>query len=305
MKPLHGTDLEDLLRGAEAAMYEAKNFGRDGYRFFSEEMRSAISERMMIETHLRKAIARNQLRLYYQPQFSLQDGQLVGFEALVRWQHPDMGLVSPIRFIPVAESTGMIIPIGEWVLDEACRQAREWQIADLPNVPIAVNLAAQQFRQLDLLSQISATLRHHKLTADRLALEVTESSLMNNMEQVIATLERLKALGLKIAIDDFGTGYSSLSYLKQFPIDKIKIDQSFVRSMLQSPGDDAIVQAVIAIAAKMGLGTIAEGVETRQQLDHLKQLGCDEVQGYYYSKPVPAAEAELFLRGQATAVGQG
>ncbi|HVI52932.1 MAG TPA: EAL domain-containing protein [Candidatus Sulfotelmatobacter sp.] len=304
LKPLHGTDVSELLRGAEAAMYEAKHSGRAGYRFFSEEMRSAISERMLIENHLRKAIARNQLRLFYQPQYNLESGRLVGFEALVRWQHPEMGLVSPARFIPVAEETGMIVPIGEWVLNEACRQTRQWELAGLPDVVMAVNLAAQQFRQLDLMPQIAAILHRHELSAERLALEVTESSLMNNVDQVIATLERLKSLGLSIAIDDFGTGYSSLSYLKQFPIDKIKIDQSFIRGMAQSAGDDAIVQAVIAIAAKMKLTTIAEGVETRQHLEHLRQLGCDEVQGFYYSKPVPAADAERFLRGEAAASGR-
>lgn len=303
--PPHGQDLGELLRGAEVAMSDARSKGHSTIGVFSENLRSAMSERMLIETHLRKAVARDQLRLFYQPQYDLLTGHLTGFEALVRWQHPDMGMISPARFIPVAEESGLIVGIGEWVLDEACRQTRQWHGAGLPKVQMAVNLAAQQFRQANLLDQISASLRHHGLAPDYLLLEVTESSLILNVEQVIATLGRMKSFGLSVAIDDFGIGYSSLSYLQQFPIDKIKIDQSFVRGMMESSGDSAIVQSVIAIAESMEMKTLAEGVETSDQLNCLRDLGCNEVQGFFYSKPVPAAEAERFLRAEMSPPGHG
>lgn len=295
LRPLHGEDIGSLLKNAEAAMYQAKSDGRNRFQFFTEELSERLSERLLIETQLRKAIARDELRLFYQPQFNTASGQLIGFEALIRWQHPELGLISPARFIPVAEETGMIVPIGEWVLREACRQSQRWAEAGYSRVMMAVNLSAQQFRQKNLPVMVQSILAESGMPARWLELEVTESSLMQDIDRVIGTLRQLKALGLSLSIDDFGTGYSSLSYLKRFPIDKIKIDQSFVRDVHQSEDDAAIVQAVIAIAAKLRLRVIAEGVETQTHLDTLRRFECDEVQGFLFSKPLPPDQVMHFL----------
>jgi diguanylate cyclase (GGDEF)-like protein len=298
--PVDGTDIGTLLKHADAAMYQAKSAGRHTYQFFTAEMNARVSERLLLENHLRKAMARKELMLHYQPQFDTATSRLVGFEALLRWKHPELGLVPPSRFIPIAEETRMIVPIGEWVLHEACRQNRAWQEAGLPPVVMAVNLSAVQFRQKGLVETVAEALEESGLAPCWLELEVTESALMHNIEQVIKTLHELKKLGVLLSIDDFGTGYSSLNYLKRFPTDKIKIDQSFVCDIHRSADDAAIVQTVIAIAGKMGMRAIAEGVETAEHLASMQTFGCDEVQGYLFSPAVPAAEAtSLFaLYGQ-------
>jgi len=293
--PDDGRDIGTLLQNADTAMYQAKAAGRNTYKFFTAEMNARVSERLSMENHLRKALARQELSLHYQPQFDTMTHRLVGFEALLRWQHPELGAVSPVRFIPIAEETGLIVPIGDWVLREACRQNKAWQDAGLPPVVVAVNLSAVQFRQHDLVPLVAEALAESGLAPRWLELEVTESALMHNIEHVIKVLHSLKDLGVLLSIDDFGTGYSSLNYLKRFPTDKIKIDQSFVRDVHQSSDDAAIVQTVIAIAGKMGMKAIAEGVETAEHLESMRKFGCDEVQGFLFSPGVPAAAAEAFL----------
>jgi diguanylate cyclase (GGDEF)-like protein len=293
--PEDGQDVGTLLQNADTAMYQAKGAGRNTYKFFTTEMNARVSERLSMENHLRKALARNELSLNYQPQFDTKTHRLIGFEALLRWRHPELGAVSPVRFIPVAEETGLIVPIGEWVLREACRQNKAWQDAGLPPVVVAVNLSAVQFRQADLVPLVAEVLEESGLSPCWLELEVTESALMHNIEHVIKVLHSLKDIGVLLSIDDFGTGYSSLNYLKRFPTDKIKIDQSFVRDVHQSSDDAAIVQTVIAIAGKMGMKAIAEGVETAEHLESMRKFGCDEVQGFLFSPAVPAKDARAFL----------
>lgn len=297
--PGDGSDIVTLLKNADAAMFQAKSSGRNTYRFYTAEMNARLAERLNTENSLRKAMSRGELHLYYQPQFETATCRVIGFEALLRWKHPELGMVPPARFIPIAEETGLIGPIGEWVLREACRQNKAWQDAGLPPVVIAVNLSAVQFRQHGLVAMVQSALAETGLDSRWLELEVTESVLMHDIEHVIVILHQLKALGIQLSIDDFGTGYSSLSYLKRFPIDKIKIDQSFVRDVQSSGDDAAIVQTVIAIAGKMGMRAIAEGVETAAHLNTLHSFGCDEVQGFLFSPAVPPAEAEGFFTAPA------
>ena len=244
---------------------------------------------------LRHALKREEFLLHYQPRVDLHSGEITGMEALVRWQHPEQGLVLPGRFIPVAEDSGLIVPLGAWVLHTACAQNKAWQVAGLKPVCVAVNLSARQFRQQDLVEVVTRTLQETGLDAAYLELELTESMVMQNVEATIATLTRLKAIGVKFSIDDFGTGYSSLSYLKRFPIDFLKIDQSFVRDISTDPDDAAIVKAIISMAHDLGLRVIAEGVETQEQKSFLQQGHCDEMQGYLFSRPVPAEKFEVLL----------
>ncbi len=293
--PADGADLGTLLKNADTALHQAKAVGRNTYQFFATEMNARVAARLETEGKLRKALPRQELMLHYQPQFETASRRLVGFEALLRWQPPEGGMVPPGRFIPIAEETGLIVPIGEWVLRQACLQNKAWQDMGLPPVVMAVNLSAVQFRQTDLVAMVRAILEDTGLDPRWLELEVTESVLMHDIERVIAILHDLKALGVKLSIDDFGTGYSSLSYLKRFPIDKIKIDQSFVRDVERSSDDAAIVQAVIAIASRMGMRAIAEGVETGDHLDCLHAFGCDEVQGFLFSPAVAPDQAERFF----------
>ncbi|HLO76515.1 MAG TPA: EAL domain-containing protein, partial [Magnetospirillum sp.] len=293
--PTDGADLGTLLKNADTALHQAKAAGRNTYQFFATEMNDRVASRLQTESYLRKALPRHELLLHYQPQFQTSTKHLVGFEALLRWRHPENGMVAPGRFIPIAEETGLIVPIGEWVLREACRQNKAWQDRGLPPVVMAVNLSAVQFRQKDLVSMVRAILDDTGLDPRWLELEVTESVLMHDIERVIAILHDLKDLGVKLSIDDFGTGYSSLNYLKRFPIDKIKIDQSFVRDVERSSDDAAIVQAVIAIASRMGMRAIAEGVETGIHFDCLHSFGCDEVQGFLFSPAVEPSQAERFF----------
>jgi len=294
--PDDGHDHDTLARQADTALYAAKEAGRATYRFFAEEMNSRTREALELERRLRQAIARGELSLNYQPRFSLADGRLLGVEALLRWNNPELGRVPPARFIPVAEESGLILPIGEWVLRQACRQARSWMDGGFEVPVVAVNISALQFRQEALVETVSSILAANGLPPERLELELTESLLVRDLELTLRKLQDLNAMGMSLAIDDFGTGYSSLSYLKRFELDVLKIDQSFVRDLAEDPDDAAIVRTVIQLGHSLGLRVIAEGVETAVQRDYLLTQGCDEAQGYLYSKPIPAAEFEDRLR---------
>jgi diguanylate cyclase (GGDEF)-like protein/PAS domain S-box-containing protein len=294
--PNDGSDYDTLIKNADTAMYRAKEVGRNTYQFFTQEMNDRVFERLFMENNLRRAIEREEFMLYYQPQVDIATGEIIGIEALIRWQHPEMGLVPPARFIHIAEESGLIVPIGEWVLHAAGMQNKKWQKAGLPAVPIAVNLSAVQFRQGNLLEIIQKAIREADIDPHYLELEITEMVVMRNVKEAVEIMQKMKTMGLKLSIDDFGTGYSSLNYLKQFPIDKLKIDQSFVRDITIDPNDAAITLAVISMAHSLGLRVIAEGVETAEQLAFLKKHRCDEIQGYYISKPLPADEFSGLLR---------
>ena len=288
-------DSETLLTHADTAMYKTKNDGGNGYRFYTAEMVSADLRRLSLESDLRKAIERNELVLHYQPQADIGSGRILGVEALLRWQHPEHGLIPPGDFIPLAEETGLIVPIGEWVLRTACARNRAWQNMNLPALRVAVNISGRQFRQGDFLEMVYAVLEDTGLDSRYLEIELTESILMQDTTATVRILNELSALGVQIAVDDFGTGYSSLSYLKRFPIDMLKIDRSFVRDLTTDPDDAAIVNAVIALSHNLGIKAIAEGVETPEQLDFLYRHGCDAMQGYCLSRPLPAEAFAHFL----------
>ena len=294
--PQDGEHEETLLKNADTAMYAAKRRGCNGFQFYTREMNARARESLKMEAHLRRAVERGELVLHYQPRVELASGQVVGVEALLRWHRPESGMVSPAEFIPLAEETGLILPLGEWVLQAACRQASAWVEQGLPAISVAVNLSARQFHSQNLANLCQRALREAGLEPGYLDLELTESAVMQNVEEAIATLQELKAIGLRLAMDDFGTGYSSLSYLKRLPIDSLKIDQSFVRNITTDPDDAAIAVTVIAMAHTLKLRVIAEGVETKQQLDFLRAYGCHEAQGYYLSRPLPATEVTSLLR---------
>lgn len=296
MYPEDGTDLGTLLRHADTAMYSAKKAGRNHYRFFAAEMNDRVQERMELENYLRQALKRHEIELYFQPLIHAQRGHVVTLETLVRWKHPTLGMVSPARFIPVAEETGLIISIGEWILRRACEFGRKLHDSGHPDLVIAVNLSTVQFRQTNLASIVASALLESGLPSRYLELEITESVLIEDGDEVIDTCKRLKALGVKLSMDDFGTGYSSLSYLRRFPFDTIKIDQSFVRDLLTDPDDAAIIEAIIAISAKLKLSVTAEGVETLEQANKLSQQGCNVLQGYHFSRPMPARQTQDWLR---------
>jgi diguanylate cyclase (GGDEF)-like protein/PAS domain S-box-containing protein len=293
--PRDGTDLETLTRHADIAMYRAKQNGRNGYQFFTTEMQVHALRTLQLENALRRALERDQLRLHYQPQLSLASGQITGVEALLRWQHPELGMVSPAEFIPIAETSGLIQPIGEWVLRTAITQAKQWLDLGLAPMTMSVNLSAVQFRHPDLPALVAQVLTEAQLPAHHLALELTESVALHDPEGALAVLTRLHQQGVRISIDDFGTGYSSLSYLKRFHAWQLKIDQSFVRDITDDPEDRAIVNAIIQMARSLGMSTIAEGVETQAQLALLREQGCDEVQGYFFCKPQPPEALLGFL----------
>ena len=295
MFPEHGADSETLIKNADAAMYSAKDNGRNNFRFFTAEMHAQAVERLTLENDLRLALERKEFFLVYQPQMAIESGKLTGFEALIRWQHPERGLVPPDKFIPVAENSGLIVAIGEWVLRTACAQARKWQGDGLLTVPVAVNVSAAQFRQEGFLALVRRVLLDTDLLPQYLELELTEGLLLSNADVIYSVLQELKDMGLKLAIDDFGTGYSSLSYLKQFPVNKLKIDRSFVRDVAVDPDDAAITISIIRLAKSMNLRVIAEGVETEAQLTFLREHQCDEIQGYYFSEPVSPDEAGMML----------
>jgi diguanylate cyclase (GGDEF)-like protein/PAS domain S-box-containing protein len=294
--PEHGADGETLIKNADAAMYTAKEGGRNRFQFFSEEMNTQVMERLTLEHGLRDALDRNELFLVYQPQMDVATGAVVGFEALLRWRHPDLGIMSPDRFISIAENSGLIAPIGAWVLKTACAQARRWQDQGIGPMPVAVNVSAVQFRQTGFQELIGNVLSETGLPCQYLELELTESLLLSNADMTASVLWELKGMGLKLSIDDFGTGYSSLSYLKQFPFGKLKIDRSFIRDVAVNADDAAITTAIIRMAKSLGLKVIAEGVETEAQLSFLRALRCDEIQGYYFSKPLTADEVSARFR---------
>ncbi len=294
--PDDGRDAGSLLKHADSAMYHAKESGRNNYRFFTSEMNQRVLERMAIETKLRRALTRREFVLHYQPQVNLHTGQVVGVEALLRWHDPEVGILPPGHFIQIAEENGLIIPIGEWVLREACEQKAKWLKLGLPDIVMSVNLSVVQLRQKNLAETIVSILNAHGLRPSGLELEITESAVMRDAEASITVLHSLKNMGVKLAMDDFGTGYSSLSYLKRFPIDRLKIDQSFVRDIPQDQDDAAIVSTIISMARNLKLQVIAEGVESDRQLAFLNQHGCAEGQGYYFGSPMPDAEIVAFIR---------
>ncbi len=295
--PEHGTDGETLIKNADAAMYCAKENGRNNFQFFTKEMNAQAVERLMMESGLRLALAKKELFLMYQPQIEIATGRITGLEALLRWQHPELGLVPPDKFIRIAENSGMIMPIGEWVLRTACSQARKWQDEGFLAVPVAVNVSAVQFRQAGFCELIGRVLYETGLAPQYLELELTESLLLSNADTMFSVLQDLRAMGLKLAIDDFGTGYSSLSYLRQFPVGKLKIDRSFIRDVVVNPDDAAIATAIIGMAKSLNLKVIAEGVEEEAQMSFLRARQCDEIQGYYFSKPLAVDKVAEKLRG--------
>jgi diguanylate cyclase (GGDEF)-like protein len=294
--PEDGTSLRELMSNADSAMYHAKKVGRGNHQFFAPEMNAAAGARLQLEQALRLALERKEFELHYQPKVDVATGAVIAMEALVRWRSPTRGLVPPYEFISVAEEIGLIIPLGAWVLRAACEQNQAWQDAGLARLRVAVNLSAYQFRQKDLPEFVAGVLQETGMAGEFLELEVTESVVMHNPQEAVRILEQLSEQGIHISVDDFGTGYSSLSYLKQFRLDTLKIDRSFVRDINSDADDAAIVRSVIALAHSLRLQVIAEGVETAEQLEYLRALGCDQYQGYFRSKPVPAAEFEAMLR---------
>ena len=293
--PEHGLDSETLIKNADAAMYSAKESGRNNFRFFTDQMNAEVMERLTIEHNLHLALQRGEFFVVYQPQVDIPSGAMIGMESLLRWQQPEMGLVPPSRFIPIAENSGMIIPLGEWVLRTVCTAARKWQQQGLPLVPVSVNVSAIQFRHDGFCELISTVLRETGLAPQYLELELTESLLLQNAELTLPLLRDLKAMGVKLVIDDFGTGYSSLSYLKQFPVTKLKIDRSFIRDVATDSDDAAITSAIIGMGRSLNLRVIAEGVENEEQMAFLRKYHCDEVQGYYFSQPLTTDQMQQKL----------
>ena len=298
MFPQDGANAEALLKRAEIAMRRAKEQGLNAFQMFTAEMGSRVAARVSLEDDLRLAIDRDEFELHYQPRVDVKSGRIHGAEALIRWYHSRRGPVPPASFIPLAEDTGLILPIGEWALRRACMQNREWQRAGLKPITVAVNISARQFRQPELASRVGALLREVGLEARWLELELTESLVMHDADAVIAILRELKAMGVLLAIDDFGTGYSSLSYLKHFPVDHLKVDQSFVRGIATDADDAAIVSAVISLGKSLGMRVVAEGVETDAQRDFLVARDCDEIQGYLVGRPMPAHDLATLLSGE-------
>jgi diguanylate cyclase (GGDEF)-like protein/PAS domain S-box-containing protein len=301
--PNDGSDFETLYRCADTAMYRAKQEGRNRHAFFTQEMQALAMRRLQLENALRRAIERGEMCLHYQPQISLCNGSLIGVEALLRWNHPTLGAISPAEFIPVAEHTGQIVTIGEWVLRQACVQLQQWRQAGLPSMVVAVNLSAAQFRQPDLVQRVAQALADSGLPAEWLELELTESTAMHDPQAAIATVDALRALGVHLSLDDFGTGYSSLNHLKRFQIGKLKIDQSFVRGLPDDAEDAGIVETIIQMARSLGLKTVAEGVETEAQRAFLQQRGCDQMQGYLLARPLPAKDFESWWRARFSPEG--
>jgi diguanylate cyclase (GGDEF)-like protein/PAS domain S-box-containing protein len=294
--PEHGADCETLIKNADAAMYSAKADGRNSFRFFTEDMNAHAVERVTLENSLRSALAKNQLFLMYQPQMDIATGRITGLEALLRWQHPELGLVPPDRFIRIAENSGQIVPIGEWVLRTACNQARKWQDEGIPAISVAVNVSAVQFRQADFCELIRNVLQDTGLAPQHLELELTESLLLANADVTLSVLKELKTMGVTLAIDDFGTGYSSFSYLRQFHVNNLKIDRSFINDVATNPDDAAITAGIIGMAKNLKLKVIAEGVENEAQMEFLREHQCDEIQGYYFSKPLATDKVADKLR---------
>lgn len=294
--PNDGEDAEALIINADTAMHRAKENGKNTYRLYTPEMNSKALQRLELENSIRRAMERGEFEVFYQPKVNIKTGIIGGFEALVRWRHRERGLVSPAEFIPLAEETGLIIPIGEWVLRTACEQNRQWMDAGYPPLRVAVNISARQFQQKNLVERVDQVLQETGLHPSWLELEITESLAMQDAEFTIKMLRDFKERGITISLDDFGTGYSSLNYLKRFPLNNLKIDQSFIRNITTDSDDEAIASAVIVLAQNMKLQVIAEGVETEEQLAMLRDRQCNEMQGYLFGKPVPADEFEKLLK---------
>jgi diguanylate cyclase len=299
--PFDAEDGQELLARADEAMYHAKKSGRNMFRFFDGEVTSFSRANLVMEAELRRAVANNELRLHYQPRVEIATAAVRSVEALLRWQHPTRGWVMPGEFIAIAEDTGLILPIGEWVIREACRQARVWQQQGLPFLRVAVNVSPMQFRHPDFFNVVRTALESHSLDASYLEIELTEATLMTNAEKSVVMLEQLSRIGIVVAIDDFGTGYSCMSYLQRFPIDELKIDRSFIRDLDFNPNDVSIVRAIISLAHELGLKVVAEGVETAEQLAVLHRMGCDQYQGFFHCAAVAPADIEAMLtpRGKA------
>jgi diguanylate cyclase (GGDEF)-like protein len=296
--PVDGGDAETLIKNAETAMYHAKENGRNNFQYFTAEMNLKVVERQSLESSLRRALEREEFLLHYQPKVNLNTGKITSVEALIRWQHPGRGLVSPAQFVPIAEDSGLILPIGRWVLREACRQARTWQDTGLPPVPMAVNVSAAEFRQIDFVESVRTILQETGLESRYLELELTESVLMDDAKFTASVLGKLRDMGIHLAVDDFGTGYSSLSYLREFPIDILKIDRSFVNQITSDSGDSTIVNAIVSMGKSLKHLVVAEGIETNEQRAYLQARHCEEGQGYLFSRPLPAAQfADLLQMG--------
>ncbi|MGA4718399.1 EAL domain-containing protein [Fictibacillus nanhaiensis] len=294
MYPGDGRDIETLIKNADTAMYRVKEQGKNNFQFYTPEMNEAVTKKMMLEIGLRKALERDEFKIVYQPQIDVETGGIIGVEALLRWHHPEWGTISPAEFIPIAEETGLILQIGEWVLHGACRQNKAWQDAGYAPLRMAVNISSRQFQQSDLVERVSRILRETALAPQYLELELTES-IIQDSKYAVAKMQVLKEMGIHLSIDDFGTGYSSLSYLKTFPIHTLKIDQSFTRNIYADPKDASLVETIIAMAHNLDLKVIAEGVETEEQLQFLQQKQCNEAQGYYFSRPISAEELAVIL----------
>jgi diguanylate cyclase (GGDEF)-like protein len=293
--PENGLSPDTILRNADAAMYRAKELGRNNYQFYTAEMNLKVHEKLALQEGLRNALEGNEFLVMYQPQVDLKSGRIFGVEALIRWNHPTLGMVFPGTFIPLAEETGLIVPIGDWVLRTACKQNKAWQNAGMPPISVSVNVSAHQFQDAELISKVTHALQESGLEARYLELEMTESLIMLDVQRAIKTMRELEAMGVQLSIDDFGTGYSSLSALKSFPIVRLKIDQSFVRHISTDQDDQAIATAVISLGHQLRLKVIAEGVETDEQLAFLRDNGCDEMQGYHFSEPVSPQEIQMLF----------
>ena len=297
--PCNGDNIDELIKHADIAMYHAKAQGKNNFQFYAEDLNEAIADRIDRENDLRKAIEQQQLEVYFQPQISLPDRNIYGLEALVRWQHPDKGMISPVTFIPLAEETGMIIELGQWVMRESCRIAKEWHDLGVLNFRISVNVSSIQFERQDVAQLIIDSLNEFQLSAKYLTIELTESAIMSHQNENLLTLDKIKKLGVKVSLDDFGTGYSSLSYLRSFPVDTLKIDRQFIIEAKSEPEVRAIISAIIQMAHALHLDVIAEGIEDDEQLQYLAMIGCDVIQGFYFSKPLPKEQALAFINNNA------
>ncbi|MFO1390780.1 MAG: EAL domain-containing protein [Agitococcus sp.] len=293
--PQDGSDVETLIKNADLAMYAAKDRGRNTYQFFDKTMNDVVLDKFALENDLRKAIEQDQLELYFQPKINPMTGVIVGAEVLLRWKHPQRGMVSPLTFIPIAEESGFIIELGTWVLQQACQINHDWQAKGMPIVPLAINLSAANFNHPNLLPDIKRTLTELSLSPNSLVIELTEGILMTDVQETVETLKALKEMGIYLSVDDFGTGYSSLSYLKRFPLDELKIDKGFVQDIINDPNDAAITAAIIGLAQNLKLNVVAEGVETTEQADFLLRRGCNTMQGYLFAKPMPRRDFEKLL----------
>jgi EAL domain-containing protein (putative c-di-GMP-specific phosphodiesterase class I) len=302
--PADGEEAPLLLSNADIAMYRAKEQGRNRHCFYAAELNKLSQERLALEASLKHAVERNEIEVFYQPKIDFADGRVSGLEALIRWRHPVRGLLMPDRFIGIAEETGLIIPIGYWTLRRVCERARQWQEQGV-SLPIAVNLSANQFHEPELVRELAAILRATSVAPSMIELEITESMVMRDPERAVSIMHALRAMGVRLSIDDFGTGHSSLGYLKRFPIDRLKVDRSFVRDLPHNGDDLAITRAVIAMAHSLRMSVVAEGVEHQQQFDLLRKEGCDEFQGYYCRPPLEEAELLRFLAEERVRHGRG